>query len=438
MVYGYKNIWHIAFPILLGMLFQQLIGVTDVIFLGRLGEIELGASAIAGLYYITIYMLGVGFGVGVQIIIAKLNGERKFSRISAVFYNATGLMLIFAVSAIILSLLFSGWLLAEIIESPAVRQAAQSYLDYRVWGFLFAFAIIAFRSFYVGITNTKILTISSVVMLLVNAVFNYALIFGRWGLPQMGIAGAALASVISEILAAACFVWYTVFRIDIKKYAFNHWCSFQRRLVKNIFSMSIWTTIQLFLSFAGWFFFFVAIEHVGSQELAASNILRSISAVVYMIVGALAATAGSLTANLLGAGKGREIPHTYKRVLRLCYAVILACLAVLAVSPYAVMRIYTDNETIIAASVNAYYMMLGSFIVTVPAIILFNVVIGCGYTRQAMVIEMIAMVVYMLNVWYVVLYLRSSLAVSWSTDYLYNIVIWILSLHYLKKRKVLF
>ena len=63
MIYGYKNIWKVAGPILLGMVIQQLIGVTDVVFLGRVGQAELGASAIAGLYYITIYMLGVGFGV---------------------------------------------------------------------------------------------------------------------------------------------------------------------------------------------------------------------------------------------------------------------------------------------------------------------------------------------------------------------------------------
>jgi len=438
MVYGYKNIWKIAFPILLGMLFQQLIGVTDVVFLGHLSEVDLGASAIAGLYYITIYMLGAGFGTGVQIIIARLNGERKYNRISAVFYHALGLMLLFATIAIVLSLLFSETLLKYLIEAPDVRVAAQDYIDYRIWGFWFAFAVIAFRSFYVGITDTGILTVSSIVMLLVNALFNYALIFGRLGLPTMGIGGAALASVISEISAAACFIWYTFFRLNIKKFALNCLCCFQKQLIKNIFSKSVWTTIQLFLSFAGWFYFFVAIEHIGSLELAASNILRSVSAMVYMVVSALAATAASLTANLLGAGKSREIPHTSLRIISLCYASVLVFIGLLILSPRLVMRIYTDNNQIILAAVNAYYVMLGSFAVTIPGIILFNVVIGSGYTRQAMYIEMFSIVVYILNIWYVVIYLHSSLTVCWSTDYLYNLVIWILSYWYLKKRKVLF
>ena len=90
MVYGYKDIWKIAGPILLGMVIQQLVGVADVVFLGRVGQTELGASAIAGLYYITIYMLGVGFGIGVQILIARLNGSGKNDKSRRSFISRWG------------------------------------------------------------------------------------------------------------------------------------------------------------------------------------------------------------------------------------------------------------------------------------------------------------------------------------------------------------
>lgn len=123
MIYGYKNIWKVAGPILLGMVIQQLIGVTDVVFLGRVGQAELGASAIAGLYYITIYMLGVGFGVGVQILIARLNGRGHYHRIAPVFYQAMGLMLGFAAAAIVVSYLLTPWALPLLISSPRVLAA---------------------------------------------------------------------------------------------------------------------------------------------------------------------------------------------------------------------------------------------------------------------------------------------------------------------------
>ena len=75
--YGYREIWRIAYPILISTLIEQMIGMTDTAFLGRVDEISLGASALAGVYYMVIFMLGLGFSIGVQIIIGRRNGERR-------------------------------------------------------------------------------------------------------------------------------------------------------------------------------------------------------------------------------------------------------------------------------------------------------------------------------------------------------------------------
>ena len=83
--FTYKQIWTIAYPILISLIMEQLIGMTDTAFLGRVGEIELGASAIAGVYYLAIFMMAFGFSVGAQILIARRNGKettRKSDRFS--------------------------------------------------------------------------------------------------------------------------------------------------------------------------------------------------------------------------------------------------------------------------------------------------------------------------------------------------------------------
>ena len=64
---------------------EQAIGMTDTAFLGRVGEIELGASAIAGVYYIAIFMIGFGFSIGSQILMARRNGEKRYSEIGDIF-----------------------------------------------------------------------------------------------------------------------------------------------------------------------------------------------------------------------------------------------------------------------------------------------------------------------------------------------------------------
>ena len=75
-VYSGKDIMRIAYPILISLLMEQMIGMTDTAFLGRVGEVELGAAAIAGIYYLAVFMMGFGFGIGAQILIARRNGEK--------------------------------------------------------------------------------------------------------------------------------------------------------------------------------------------------------------------------------------------------------------------------------------------------------------------------------------------------------------------------
>ena len=84
-VYSGKDIMRIAYPILISLLMEQMIGMTDTAFLGRVGEVELGAAAIAGIYYLAVFMMGFGFGVGAQILIARRNGEKHYDEIGEIF-----------------------------------------------------------------------------------------------------------------------------------------------------------------------------------------------------------------------------------------------------------------------------------------------------------------------------------------------------------------
>lgn len=71
----------------MSILIEQLINITDAIFLGHVGEIELGASALAGIWYLAIYMLGFGFSLGLQVVIARRNGERHYSETGKTFFQ---------------------------------------------------------------------------------------------------------------------------------------------------------------------------------------------------------------------------------------------------------------------------------------------------------------------------------------------------------------
>ncbi|MEG1910708.1 MAG: MATE family efflux transporter, partial [Bacteroidales bacterium] len=94
---SYKRIWQIALPMILGSVAQNLITLADTIFLGNVGEVELGAAAIASIFYQTLVMLMFGFGIGTQITIAKRLGEKKGKTIGSVFQHYVVFMILSSV-----------------------------------------------------------------------------------------------------------------------------------------------------------------------------------------------------------------------------------------------------------------------------------------------------------------------------------------------------
>ena len=124
MRYTNKKILKITFPVLVCLLMEQLIGLTDTAYLGRVGEAELGASALAGIFYLMIFMLGFGFSIGAQILIARRNGAKEYSQIGPLFMQSTAFLLLMALVLFILSKVFAARIMGALIEAPDVREAA--------------------------------------------------------------------------------------------------------------------------------------------------------------------------------------------------------------------------------------------------------------------------------------------------------------------------
>ena len=137
--YTNKQIWLIAYPILISLLMEQLIGMTDTAFLGRVGEVELGASAIAGVFYMVIIMVAFGFSIGAQILIARRNGERQYKEIGDLFYQGIYFQVGMAAVMFLLSYCFSPIILKRSVASEHIYEAATSYLHWRVFGAFFPF-----------------------------------------------------------------------------------------------------------------------------------------------------------------------------------------------------------------------------------------------------------------------------------------------------------
>lgn len=418
-----KQILQITFPVLISLLMEHLIGLTDTAYLGRVGEVELGASALATVYYLVIYMLGFGFSVGAQVLIARRNGAREYKRIGPVFMQGALFLFLFAAVLFALSRFYSPVVLRKLIASDAVYAATMQYIDWRVYGFFFSFIAVMFRAFYVGVTQTKILTANSVVMVLTNIVLNYILIFGKLGFPALGIAGAAIASSISEAVSVLFFILYTRQKVDYKKYNLFTFGGFDLRMLKQILNVSFWIMVQNGIAFVGWFIFFLAMEHQGERPLAITNVVRSISSFLFMFVNAFASTSSSLVSNLIGAGEADRVMGLCRRMIRICYYFVLPIGILIALFPSLVVRIYTDNIDLVRDAIPSLWVMLSSYLLAVPAFIYFFSVSGTGNTRSALLIEMGSIFLYVLFIYYIAIWRHADVAVCWTAEHVYDTLI---------------
>ena len=435
MHYGYKKIWKIAYPILTGMVIQQLIGLTDTAFLGRVGTVELGASAIAAVFYVMIFMLGQGFSIGAQILISQHNGEKRFRRIGQIFYQGLFFLFLFALFFILGIHFYAETVLKNLIASPSVLQSALDYLYPRSYGFVFSFAIVMFRAFYVGTIHTKVLSLNAYVMLVMNIVFDYLLIFGKFGFPELGVAGAAIASVLAEAASTLFFVIYTFIKTPYKKYGLDIPYFRNLNTLSRVLKISIWTMLQNMVSFATWLFFMLAVEHLGENELAISNILRSISALPFMIINALLGTANAITGNLYGADRESEINAAAIKMIVLGYLGGIVATALLLISPFWIMRIYTDDTDLIHLAVPAYYSSMTTYFSLVPGFVFLGIIFGVGDTKAAMYLELLALAAYTLAVWFIVVYLKADIAICWLCEHFYNATLSFLTYIYIQKKK---
>ena len=418
--YSYREILRIAFPILVSTIVEQVIGMTDTAFLGRVGELELGASAIAGVYYLVIFMLGLGFSIGVQIIIGRRNGEGNHIQTGNVFYHGLYFALGLAIVTTMISEAVSPELMGLMVSSPQVRDAALSYVRWRVLGLVFAFSTAVFRAFYIGTTQTKVLSINSFVMMLSNVCLNWILIFGKLGLPALGIRGAAIGSTISEFISLAFFVIYTFRRCDTHKYGLRRPPVPSWTTLKSILKVSLWSMIQNFLSISTWFIFFLFIEHLGERSLAISNIVRNISGFVWMVLMAFSSTCSTLTSNLIGHGHSDNVLNLIWKMLKTAYAATLPILLFFSIFPQLIIRIFTNIPELTQACIPSMLVLCASYILTIPASVFFQAVGGTGNTRTSFILESFSLLIYLIFCIVVIGIMKCDVAVCWLSEAVYG------------------
>ncbi len=429
-----KEIWSIALPIMLGNLAQTIINFTDTAFLGHLGVIALGASMLAGLFYFVFTTVATGFAIGIQIIIARRYGEGNYGRIGIIFEH--GSLFVLILGSILFSILyfFSDQLLYLLIDSPNIYDASIEYIKYRRFGIMFVCFNFLYRALYIGISDTKVITYSTIIMAIVNIFLDYCLIFGNFGLPEMGIGGAALASFCAEVSAFVFFTIYSYIKLTKKDYGMFKIHKLEPELMGRILKIATPTMIQKLFSFSVWFIFFILIEKMGETATGISSIVRSVYMILITPCFAFATTTNTIVSRIIGEGHSDQVFSTIFKILKNCMLCTIPIIILVAIFPMQIIRIYTDDLNLAQLVIPSIYVICAGTVFQGIGNAYFEAVSGTGNTSAALYLEAVILVIYVAFIW-MMTHLTTNVHWVWTAEIIYGALLGIFCFIYMKFAK---
>jgi Na+-driven multidrug efflux pump len=265
-----------------------------------------------------------------------------------------------------------------------------------------------------------------------NIILDYGLIFGNLGLPEMGLKGAAIASVISEAIAAVFFV---IIVIKNKRFEMYNLFTFKRpewKIIYSILDISFYIMLQFFISLGAWFTFFLIIEKTGERSLAISNVIRSIYMLLMIPVWGYCSAVSSMVSSKIGEGKSNEVIDVIKRVTIMSVFTTSILVLIVAFFPAFSLSIYTSDISFIKDGIASLYVILGATLVFSATMISFNAVSGTANTNISLFIEIITIIIYLISA-YLLAYYIGKPEVIWCSEYIYYIFTGGFSILYLWK-----
>ena len=430
-----RQILSIALPISLAILVPQINYVTNNIFLGDWSKKSLGDAGITSVYYLIVAVAGNGFNNALQSLISKSGGEGNTDKIHIQLQQSIRIVLQFALAGILFT-----WFVAPIILkyflNPVSYPDEINFLRIRVLGLPFLYLFQLGGAFLVGTLNSRYLMIGFIFQSLVNIFFDFTLIKGRLGLPQLGFNGAAVASVISEVIGLLVII-IVIIKLKLhKRFNLRAKYSYNRLISKEILKMSTPLVLQYVISLTTWLAFFIIVDgSYNADDKAISNIMRNVFGCSGVFVWAFASTTNAMVSNLVGQGRNHEVITAIKKImlLSLCSAFIIV--ALLNIFPHTFLSIFGQGDDFIQKAIPVLRVVSSAMLLMSIAVVWLNSLTGTGQTRKNLATEIIAIIFYLAYTLFIVKALRLPLLYAWSNECVYWIVVFSFAFIFMNKDK---
>ncbi len=427
-----KQILTISVPIALAILVPQFNFIINNIFLGALSKQALAIGGITGVYYLIFGVMGQGLNNGLQALISRRAGENRIDEIGVLFTQGVIISLFLSVIGISFTYWVAPSIFHALLHDHNRANTIIEFLKIRIWGIPFLFIYQMRNALLVGTNQSKFLIIGTATEAIFNIFFDYSLIFGHFGFTAMGLNGAAYASIIAEIMGL--LVIYLVIHYQKIGARFDLFTKFELKLdyVKLILVQSSPLMMQYMISIISWEFFYILIEHRGEQSLAVSNAMRNIFGFFGCFTWAFAATATTMVSNIIGQNLQEKVVELIHKIMKWSFG--FAVIAGILINVFAAqfLSIYGQGDDFLAEAIPVLRIVSFALLIMSASTVWLSAVTGTGQSKVTLLIEFIAIIIYVVYNYLVLEYYQLPITYGWFSEVIYWLSLLIPSYLYIR------
>lgn len=340
-----KSIARLAIPITIGQLGLVLMGFADVVMLGRYNTVSMSSAGVGNAVFFLFSLIGIGTLYAVSTIISIAEGEGKPQQAIPVFFSSLWVSIILSAGLMGLNLVLYynfDWF----GQTPAISGLAKEYL----WIVNFSLPALLFfnngKQVMDGLGKTQISMYVTFFGLFLNVVLNNALIFGKYGAPEMGMAGAAWATVIARYAMAFLMLAWTWFHprfIALKKMQ-----SEVKSYVFSIFRIGFPVGFTYFFEIAAFSYALILAGRISELHSGAHQIAINLASITYMFVLGISAASSIIVGNHYGAKDAIGVRKAGFAAIGLTIAIEIVFAILFMVFNKEIPLIYTDDVKLLA------------------------------------------------------------------------------------------
>ncbi len=336
-----KAIAVLGLPLIGGHLAQFSIGLTDTVMLGWYGVEALASVTLASTYFFVFFLFGSGFSLAVMPMVAASVALRDEVAIRRITRMGLWLSLGFAL-AVMPVMIWSAQILQLLGQSEEIAALAARYLRVAGWGLIPALLVMVLKSYLAALERTQIVLWITILATLINGVTNYMLIFGHWGAPELGIMGAAVASVLSHCVSLVAIIFYAVL-VEPEHALLRRLWRADREMLTRVFclglpaGMTLLSEVSLFAASAmmmGW---------LGTVPLAAHGIVITVAGATFMVHLGLSNVATIRAGNAFGRQDRAHMARGAIVVIALSLVVALITIAFFLLLPELLISLFLET-----------------------------------------------------------------------------------------------